>query len=360
MKKIIIGLSVLLAVCWSAGIFLHLRGTRTAEAFAEAEETGLGEFNGNEHAENDVIDADDIDYMPDTALPPQTSEAPLIPIHWSAGLFYDPARARLYIDGGLTLDISRNYFYDEYGITFENLTWEAATLLVNDEYVCDIGLDGSQLTLRCLRPCLVEYSQDENGTYLQLIDPKEAYASVVIIDPGHGGIDEGAIINRIRESHINLDIVQRVLALFESDSVLLLPTRTDDTDISKDDRYALANRIGDYLISVHNNVDEKRPATHGTKTYFHTHESDTPITSEELAERVQAALVERLDTRDRGTEQANGYRLLINTVIPAIITEVMFLTNEEEFDRLQDTNCRQDIALALCDAIYALPPARIF
>lgn len=318
----------------------------------------------NSVSEQDMFDgdlpenepSDEAEALPTVLL---AGEEALIPIHWETDLFYDPLRARLVFKPRMDIGtITASYFFDEYNIIFTEAAWRYRRIPVNDAYVREIILEGQTLTLVCEGEYFAEYGEAENTAYIQLSDPKAQYETVVIIDAGHGGDDEGAIINGIREKNINLDIVLRLLDMFDNERVLLLPTRTDDTRIFLEDRYALANRMGDYFISVHINVDERSSRSNGTQTFYGTHEKDTPITSHELAQVVQNALVERLESRDRGVEESNEYRLLINTVLPAVITEVLFFSNADEFERLMDPACRQEIANALCDAINQLPPAR--
>lgn len=304
-------------------------------------------------------DSGSADEVPVTE-PPFNHADRFIYIRRDPPVFFDSDQSRLMIEAlSEPPESNANYLFNEHTVVIPDADWKRRRVPVKDHaFVREIILDGPTLTLVCERSCFQEIIVDESGAYMQLIDPKEIYETIIVIDAGHGGDDYGAIVDHVNEKDLNLDMVLQLVDLFESENILLLPTRIDDRFVTLEDRYALANALGDYFISVHNNVDERSRNTRGTKTYFHTHEGDTPITSRELAETVQAALVNRLGTRDRDIEYAQKYRLLINTVIPSVIAEIMFMTNAEELSRLSEPDCRQAAAQGLYDAILALPAVR--
>ncbi|MDR1663972.1 MAG: N-acetylmuramoyl-L-alanine amidase [Clostridiales bacterium] len=273
---------------------------------------------------------------------------------------YDPALKRIYT-GLLTVsEIKTNYFYDEHTVHFANsANWRMRRVFLREPLLREALLLGDHMVIRCEKGCFAEYIEDGENSYIQLTEPKELYETVVVIDPGHGKEDYGAVVNRtVFEKDIDLDIVLRLLEAFENEKILLLPTRTEEKYVSLEYRFRLANKVGDYFISVHNNVDERSQNTGGTITYHHNHETDAPITSRELAEIAQSAVAGRLQTRDRGAVNSDVYRILLNSKIPTALVEVMFMSNPGELARLEDPACRQEIALALLDAINALPPAR--
>ena len=105
---------------------------------------------------------------------------------------------------------------------------------------------------------------------------------VVVIDPGHGGKDVGAVGNKAKEKDINLGVALKLGDLIDSeyDDIEVVYTRDDDTFISLQERAEIANKAhGDLFISIHtNSVDRRsknRKTVHGAATYtLGLHRSD--------------------------------------------------------------------------------------
>jgi N-acetylmuramoyl-L-alanine amidase len=95
---------------------------------------------------------------------------------------------------------------------------------------------------------------------------------VVIIDPGHGGPDPGAIgIRGIQEKEIVLDISRQVATLLEKQGVQAVLTREDDRDLDLEPRVQLAQQVKAALfVSIHANaIDLSRPEVNGLETYYY-------------------------------------------------------------------------------------------
>jgi len=275
------------------------------------------------------------------------------------GAYYDSNAGRLYTGGLDVFAAESNFALTEHKLFFDDSQQRSGRVGVGDGLVDDITIADGNVTITCATGCFVEFFDEDGELFLQLTDPKTIYETVVVIDAGHGGIDNGTEIAKpLLEKNVNLEIVRILLDIFVSEKILLLPTRSDDTRISIEDRNAFANGIGDYLISVHNNADEASSRSSGTVVYYAESGFDFPISSKELALIVQDALVNKLGTRDRGINHTIPFRLLGGAEIPAVIAEVMFLSNPEERERLSDHNTLFDIAGAFKDAVESLPAAR--
>src|SRR5213595_254027 len=95
--------------------------------------------------------------------------------------------------------------------------------------------------------------------------------AVVVLDPGHGGQDSGAMCGGMLEKDITLDVAQRVDRLLQAEGLATVMTRVGDAYVSLADRAALTNRIPNcVLVSVHFNEDSKRAST-GIETYYAEH-----------------------------------------------------------------------------------------
>jgi N-acetylmuramoyl-L-alanine amidase len=221
---------------------------------------------------------------------------------------------------------------------------------------------------------------------------------LVVVDAGHGGVDNGmtgplgAPIS-IYEKDVTLSVAKKLGVQLKSRGLRVVYTRTTDTLIALSDRGRLANQAGgDLFISVHVNaasLDWKDPAAgRGFETYFLAEaktedarrveemenqsvrfETDAKVTkddalsyilsdmkqnehlreSSELAELVQKHLATMHPGPNRGVKQA-GFRVLVTAFMPAVLVEIGFGTNASETAYLNDSRNQVAIASAIADA----------
>src|SRR5438034_6529939 len=208
------------------------------------------------------------------------------------------------------------------------------------------------------------------------IEPRTAKRSaaskpfaVVVLDPGHGGQDSGAMCGGVLEKDLTLDVARRIDRLLNSEGIATLMTRVGDTYVSLADRAAFANRVRKCIfVSIHFNEDNQ-PVASGVETYYAAHQitagsflaswlpflwrplSDSPNPeSQNLAALVQEALVARTRSIDRG-RQARQFFVITNVTSPAILIEGGFLTNKEELSKIVSAEYPDQIAEAVADGI---------
>src|ERR1044072_5291943 len=193
--------------------------------------------------------------------------------------------------------------------------------------------------------------------------------AVVVLDPGHGGQDSGAMCGAVMEKDLTLDVARRVDRLLDSQGIATLMTRVGDSYVSLADRAALGNRANDSIfISIHFNEDNK-PVASGVETYYASQQinSGTSFASwlpffsrapssapkperQSLASLIQEALVARTRSIDRGT-QARQFFVIANVTSPAVLVEGGFITNKEKLSKLASEDYRDQIAAAVADGI---------
>jgi N-acetylmuramoyl-L-alanine amidase len=217
---------------------------------------------------------------------------------------------------------------------------------------------------------------------------------LVVLDPGHGGHDTGAIGPRgLMEKDVVLDLALRLRRLLQERlGVRVLMTRTDDVFVPLPERSAFANRVkADFLVSLHVNAALKRGAV-GFETFFFAREpsdndarasaqrenlvienngasgtdldtllkttlADMAVTrdmkeSSNLAEAVLSSLEKILRVENRGVKSGPFY-VLATAAMPAVLVESAFITNPTEERKLQRDDYRQRIAHALFEGIAA-------
>jgi N-acetylmuramoyl-L-alanine amidase len=193
--------------------------------------------------------------------------------------------------------------------------------------------------------------------------------AVVVLDPGHGGQDSGAICGGVLEKDLSLDVARRIERLLEADGIATVMTRVGDSYVSLADRAALANRVRDsILVSIHFNEDN-RPVSSGVETYYAANQitggsfvaswlpflwralSESPnFESQSLAGFIQKGLVARTRALDRGAK-AKQFFVIANVTCPAVLVEGGFLTNKEDISKLASEDYREEIAAAVSDGI---------
>lgn len=173
----------------------------------------------------------------------------------------------------------------------------------------------------------------------------------VVIDPGHGGPDPGAVgIDGLRETDVVLDVGLQLAQLLQSRGVQVLLTRTSEVDVDLPPRVALANRSGaDVFVSLHANaLSLDRPDVNGVETFYYQGGR-----SYELAISIQQQLMAvSPGTPDRGARPGRFF-VIRRTVMPSVLTEMGFVTGEIDAPRLADGRFRQRLAAALATGILS-------
>lgn len=167
----------------------------------------------------------------------------------------------------------------------------------------------------------------------------------IVVDPGHGGSDPGAVAFGLFEKDIVLNIGLMLEKKLQASGVNVVMTRKDDRLIPLREISEIANRHNpDSFVSIHINAATSEKA-HGTETYWNrTYSSDE---SKKLAQSIQKQLIANLHSYDRGVKEAN-FAVIRNTKAPSVLVEIGFITNEEEAKLLNDP-IYQELA---AEAIY--------
>jgi N-acetylmuramoyl-L-alanine amidase len=296
----------------------------------------------------------------EAALSAYLDEPPLVPLQWTAGLFCDPVNARIYLPPGVdATEIETDYLYRTHTVTISGHVPGVCSVYVGGALIDYVLIEGSSVVIRSATGSFIEYIADGGAPYLELYDPHDRYSAVIVLDPGHGGYDPGALgANGLYEKDVNLNIMFNLMEIFERGDILLLPTRTADEFVSKPARARFGNAIGDYFISIHNNADNTSSLPSGTVTFYTPNETGGRISAEEMGAIFQEELVEALGSRDRGVLGDGDFAVLNLSDIPAVIVEILFMTNEADLALLSLPETQMKIAEALRDAINRLPLRR--
>jgi len=169
---------------------------------------------------------------------------------------------------------------------------------------------------------------------------------LVIIDPGHGGRDPGAVgIGGLREKDVILPISLEVARILEQQGIQARLTRNNDNFISLEGRTNMANSLNaDLFVSIHANaISMSRPDVNGLETYYFQ-------SGRNLANVIHRNILQRLNIRDRRVRQARFY-VLRNSRMPSVLVETGFVTGREDAARLGDPNFQRQMAQGIAAGI---------
>lgn len=228
---------------------------------------------------------------------------------------------------------------------------------------------------------------------LFLPTPKDNSVKVIVLDPGHGGKDPGAVGKaRLQEKVVNLNVCLHLKRMLEEElGVRVVMTRSDDRFVALRDRTKIANEHkADLFLSVHTNAAKARSAV-GIETYYlstaQTSDAravealengvvekyeggETEIAkydalnfilsdlcqteylenSNNMALLIQQSLVSGTEASDRGVKQANFY-VLRGAFMPAVLIEVGFISNEREEELLGNAEYQERLARTIFEGV---------
>jgi N-acetylmuramoyl-L-alanine amidase len=190
----------------------------------------------------------------------------------------------------------------------------------------------------------------------------------IVIDPGHGGRDEGAIANGLMEKQLTLDLGFRVERLLQTFGFKTVLTRRDDTYLSLPERVGLANQIEhSYFLSLHFNQSAS-PTASGVETFYATEKvppeaawnwvgyfnkpemREGSDTGETFAGYVQDSLLTRTEAANRGIKARELY-MVRHTRAPAVLVEGGFLSNPFEARLIATPEYRDRLAASIVEGV---------
>lgn len=172
---------------------------------------------------------------------------------------------------------------------------------------------------------------------------------LIVLDPGHGGSDPGAIgPSRYNEKTVTLAVAQNVKQLLEKAGAKVVMTREDDRDVygpgatDVDElkaRTTVANNLkADVFVSIHANAFTDRKVG-GTSTYYYQKTKYDSM----LARALQAGMLEAGGLQDRRANAANFY-VIKRTRMPAALVELAFISNPQEEKLLSSPEFQQKMS----------------
>lgn len=172
---------------------------------------------------------------------------------------------------------------------------------------------------------------------------------LIIIDPGHGGMDDGCINGGISEKDINLEIAELVVRELTEKGYYVRLSRDTDTYVAKEERVEKANLSNAAIyVSIHQNSCEDNSIM-GIETWYDG--TDTSRDSKRLAQLIHQETVQSTGAVEREMIGESDLYVTGKTTMPACLIETGFLSNEEERGKLVTEEYRQQIAEGIVSGI---------
>jgi len=330
--------------------------------------------------ENDEDNAEEVAETPEEE-PPEEEEAEASPVGLgqlqSIAFLYDRNALQLRVTDGVTYTVEQNG--TNYRLRFANtrmgdvrplvldrtsrllrLDWEMddEDLVIDMEVAADVRVGrpaesstGYGLQQRGDRLLTIAFERAAWTTGTPL--PRVAMPDIgdrritVVLDPGHGGRDPGAVgRGGLQEVAIVNAVTPEVAALLAQQGVQVVLTRSDNRTLELETRVQVAERANaDLFVSIHANaISLSRPDVNGIETFHASSEGRV------LAAAIQDSLIEATGSPSRGVKSARFF-VIRRTSMPAALVEVGFVTGVEDAPRLEDPGYRRLLAQAIARGI---------
>lgn len=189
-------------------------------------------------------------------------------------------------------------------------------------------------------------SKEKNSIVILISREENPFKYKVVLDPGHGGIDQGASFGDMIEKNINLKIVKYMVNELRYNGCLVKLSREEDKSIKIEDVAKIANDMeADVLVSVHiNDFDQSKYNGIQTHyTFFTDNEEQNKNERIALAKIIQKNMVKDDEWKDRGIVK-DKLKLLRLSGMPCALVECGFLSNPADREKLQSEEVLMNLA----------------
>lgn len=184
----------------------------------------------------------------------------------------------------------------------------------------------------------------------------------IVIDPGHGGPDGGAVgKDNTTEKEISLAVSKKLQSYLQQAGALVYLTRETDTDLAGDGTQGLSkrksedirNRLSfihernaDFFVTIHlNAIPSSRWS--GAQTFYYPKEDH----SRHLAKMIQSEIIDNLENTTRTPLAINTLYLLKNAEVPGALVEIGFLSNDQEREELKQEDYQRQMAASIYEGM---------
>lgn len=193
-----------------------------------------------------------------------------------------------------------------------------------------------------------------------VIEEQEPEIPLIVIDPGHGGEDEGCIRMDVEEKEVNLELAMRLAARLQEMGYEVVLTREDNqTSLTLEERVAVAEECGaDIYISIHQNAcEEQESSVRGIETWY----CGRTEGSRRLARLVHEGALEKTGAQEREICETEDLYVIREVSMPSCLIEASFLSNSEERKLICDPVYQDKLAAGIAEGIdYYFNPKTMY
>lgn len=226
---------------------------------------------------------------------------------------------------------------------------ENELLIFNDGMVKSIEIINRetdiQLIIKVYDKIIIYPNTRDYDAAFTFIRPNEEDAHLIVLDPGHGGIDGGTTSadESILEKNIVVNICSMIADKLSDSGFKVINLREEDIFLGLMERTDIANLAkADAIVSVHAN-SYKAEYVNGTTTLYKT--------SERLAEAIQSSVISETGANDMGTVKMTNLSILNRAEMDSVIIETGFLSNEAEAILLNSHEYQEKVANGIANGI---------
>ncbi|WP_347549003.1 N-acetylmuramoyl-L-alanine amidase [Pseudalkalibacillus hwajinpoensis] len=172
---------------------------------------------------------------------------------------------------------------------------------------------------------------------------------LIVIDPGHGGADPGAMFKNYQEKNFNFAIARMIRdRLVSKYDVEVIMTRETDKNVDLKSRTDLANVIkADFFLSIHHNA----AGGSGFESYIFNGSipSETVQLQANIHDKLASTVLQKYSIRNRGKKRAD-FHVLRETKMSALLLEVLFIDNEADLKLMTNPTFLMEMATGIADA----------
>ncbi len=173
-------------------------------------------------------------------------------------------------------------------------------------------------------------------------EEKKSGKTVIVLDPGHGGLDEGGSRDGSEEKSINLEIARAVRAQLLELGYEVILTRDTDTALTLKQRVDQTEEVcADLFVSIHQNFSEESEAE-GIEVWYSGQNEEAQ--SERLSKLILKSTVEATKAKSRELQKTDALYTVRECRMPSCLIETGFLSNPSEGRKLADSEYQKQIA----------------
>lgn len=206
---------------------------------------------------------------------------------------------------------------------------------------------------------ILQYDFEEDDAWKMQSLPLSG--KIIVLDPGHGGPDPGAVQGEAIEKDISLSVSIKLRDYLQQQGALVLMTRETDMDLADEDlkgysrrkvqdlkrRVDLINHSeADFFASIHLNAIPS-PKWKGAQTFYSGHYKE----SKRGAKFIQEELRRNLENTNREAKTSESIYLLKKSEIPGVLVEIGFLSNPTEREMLRQEDYQEQVAASIYQGI---------